>query len=104
GPRPAGADPCPPGPPGRPPRGQPVSDARSAAAAPADARQPEAGAAARKSGAAATAGVRRSALDRYRDPGPPRQPGRECPDGPARAPGQLSPRVPTRLGHKDLLY
>src|SRR5262249_34467765 len=92
------------GAPGRPASGQPVSDAGPAAAPPSHARRPEARAAARKSGAAPAAGVRRSALDRYRDPGPARRPGRECPDRPALAAGQLSPRVPTRLGQQDLLH
>src|SRR5207244_3586145 len=76
----------------------------SAAAAATHARRPEAGAAARKSGAAPAAGLRGSALDRYRDPGPARWPGRELAYGPAFAAGQLSPRVPARLGQQDLLH
>ena len=46
---------------------------------------------------------RGSALDRYRDPGPPRQPGRKRTDGPAPAAGQLPPGVPAWLGQQDLL-
>ena len=64
----------------------------------------EARAAARKSGAAAAAGLRGPALDRYRDPGPPGQPGRASADGTAPAPGQLPPGVPARLGQQDLLH
>ena len=65
---------------------------------------PQARAAARKPGAAAAAGLRGSALDRYRDPGPARQPGREPADRPAPAAGQLPARVPARLGQQDLLH
>ena len=46
---------------------------------------------------------RGSALDRYRDPGPPRQPGREPADGPAPAAGQLPAGVPAWLGQQDVL-
>ena len=64
----------------------------------------QAPAAARKPGAAAAAGLRRPALDRCRDAGPARQPGREPADGPPAAAGQLPPGVPARLGQQDLLH
>ena len=73
-------------------------------APPAHARRAQARAAARKPGAAAAPGLRGSALDRYRDPGPARQPGREPAHRPAPAAGQLSARVPARLGQQDLLH
>src|SRR5439155_22139074 len=90
-------------PPGRPASGQPIADTRSTAAAPAHARRAQAPPPARKPGAAAAAGLRGSALDRYRDPGPPRQPGREPADGPASAAGQLPAGVPAWLGEQDIL-
>ena len=86
------------------PEDSPFLHARSAAAPPAHARRPQARAAAREPGAAAAAGLRGSALDRCRDPGPARQPGREPAHGPAPAAGQLPPRVPARLGQQDLLH
>ena len=64
----------------------------------------QARAAARKPGAAAAAGLRGPALDRYRDAGPARQPGREPAHGPAPAAGQLPAGVPARLGQQDLLH
>ena len=94
----AGDDPGVARPPGRPASGQPVPDPRSAAAAPTHARRAQAPPHARKPGAAAAAGLRGSALDRYRDPGPPRQPGGELTDGPASAAGQLPAGVPAWLG------
>ena len=48
--------------------------------------------------------VRGPALDRHRDAGPARQPGRESAHGPAPAPGQLPARVSARLGQQDLLH
>ena len=47
---------------------------------------------------------RGSPLDRYRDAGLPRQPGREPPDSPAPAAGHLSPGVSARLGQQDVLH
>ena len=75
-----------------------MAGARPAAAPPAHARRRQAPAAAREPGAAAAPGLRGSALDRRRDPGVARQPGREPADRAAPAPGQLPPRVPARLG------
>ena len=86
------------GPPRCPARGQPVPHARSAAAAPAHARGPQARVTARESGAAAAPGLRGSALDRLRDAGPAQQPGRGPADHAAPAPGQLSSGVPAQLG------
>ena len=57
-----------------------VAGARSAAAPPADARRRQAPAPAGEPGAAAAAGLRGPALDRRRDAGAARQPGREPAD------------------------
>ncbi len=75
-----------------------VAGARSAAAPPADARRGQAPAAAREPGPAAAADLRGPALDRRRDPGAARQPGREPADRAAPAPGQLPAGVPARAG------
>ena len=86
------------------PEDSPFLQARSAAAAPAHPRGAQARPAAGESGAAAAAGVRRPALDRFGDAGVARQPGREPADGPPAPARQLSPGVPTRLGQQDLLH
>ena len=75
-----------------------------AATPPAHPGRAQAPAAARESGAAAAAGVRGPALDRYRDPGVAGQPGREPADRPPPPAGQLPPGVPARLGQQDLLH
>ena len=80
------------------PDDSPFRTLEPATAAPAHPRGAQARAAAREPGAAAAAGVRRSALDRHRDPGPARQPHRQPADGPPAAAGQLPSRVPARLG------
>src|SRR6266853_576913 len=77
------------GTPRRPPDGQPVSDARSAAAAAAHAGGAQARAAARESGAAVGARLRRPALDRFGNPGPAQQPAWE--------PGSVSTCAPDIL-------
>ena len=48
--------------------------------------------------------LRGPALDRRRDAGPARQPGREPADRARPAAGQLPARVPARLGQQDLLH
>ena len=55
-------------------------------------------AAAREPGATAHPGVREPALDRFRDPGPPRPPGGEPPNLPAAPARQLLPRVTSIAG------
>ena len=74
--------------------------ARSAAAAASAPSTPQAPAAAREPGAAAAAGLRGPALDRRRDPGAARQPGREPAHRPAPAAGQLPPGVQHGWGSK----
>ena len=73
------------------------------AAAAADARRPDAAPPAGEPGPAAPGRVRGPPLDRRRDAGRARPPGREPADGPAPAPRQLPPGVPARLGREDLL-
>ena len=58
-------------------------------------------AAPREPGAAAPAALRRPALDRRRDPGAARQPGRGPADGPPPAARELPARVPAQLGRQD---
>ena len=86
------------------PEDSPFRQLGAHAAAPAHARRPQTPAAARKSGAAAAAGLRRPALDRRRNAGPARQPGGEPAHGPPAAAGQLPPGVPARLGQQDVLH
>jgi class 3 adenylate cyclase len=66
-------------------------------------RCPEAAPPPREPGPAAPGRVRGSPLDRRRDAGRARPPGREPADGPDSDPRQLSPGVPARLGRKELL-
>ena len=75
-----------------------VAGARPAAASPAHPRRRQAAPASREPGAAAPAGLRGPPLDRRRDPGPPRQPGREPADRPPPAARQLPARVRARAG------
>ena len=77
---------------------------RPAATPPADAGGGQATAPPGEPGPAAAGGLRGSPLDRRRDPGTARRPGREPPDRPPPAPRQLSARVPARLGQQDLLH
>ena len=72
--------------------------------APAHPRRAQAGAPARKPGAAPAAGVRRFALDRHGDASRARSAGRQPANGPPAAARELPPRVPARLGFEDLLY
>src|SRR5262249_60803725 len=72
-----------------------------AAAPPAHARRRQAFAAAGEPGTTAARGLRGPALDRWRDPGPPRQPCREPGVGPPAAPGELPPGVRAPLGEQD---
>ena len=84
----------------------PVDDAalagpRSRPAPPADARRGQAPAAAGEPGAAAAGGLRGPALDRRRDPGPARQPGREPAHGPRSCSSSTTaPSTSTRWGRK----
>ena len=71
------------------------------AAPPAHARRGQAPAAAREPGATAARGLRGPALDRWRDPGPARQPRGEPRVRPPAAPGELPPRVRAPLGEQD---
>ncbi len=79
-------------------RGRRLAGARSAAAAAPHPGWPQGAAGARKPAPAARARARGPALDRRRDPGPARQPGREPADLPDPAAGQLPPGIPARLG------
>ena len=86
----------------------PVEDARWQALDPAQRRQRTLDAvkqapAPGESGPTAPRGLRGPALDRCRDPGAARRPGREPAHGPAPPAGQLPARVPARLGPQDLL-
>ena len=76
---------------------------RPAPAPAADAGRGQAAAPAREPGPAAPPRLRGPPLDRRRDPGAARQPGREPADRAHAAPRQLPPRVPARLGEQDLL-
>ena len=82
-------------------RGRGLAEPRPAPAPPAHARRGQAPAAAREPGATAARGVRGSALGRWRDPGPARQPGGEPGLRPPAAAGQLPPRVRAPLGQQD---
>ena len=87
----------------------PVEDAQwqaldPAAAPPAHPRRRQAPPAPGEPGAAAPRGLRGPALDRCRDAGAARQPGREPADGQAPPAGQLPARVPAWLGEQDLLH
>ena len=80
-----------------------VATPRPSAAAPAGARGRQAAAAPGEPGAAAAGSVRGLALDRCRDPGAARQPGREPADGTAAPAGQLPARISACLERQDLL-
>ena len=75
-----------------------VAGSRSASTPPADPRRAQAPPAARKSGPARAAGLRKPALDRYRDPGVPREPRRQPADRAHSPPRQLPPRISASLG------
>ena len=85
-------------------RGRAVARARASPAPPAHARSPQAPDPPREPGPAAAPRPRGSALDRCRDPGVARRPGRRAPRRSSPAPRHLSPRVPARLGQPDLLH
>src|SRR3989442_12499496 len=77
---------------------------RSIPPAPAtDARRRQAPPAPGEPGATGPRGLRGPALDRCRDAGPARQPGRESAHGPGPPARQLPARVPAWLGEQDLL-
>ena len=80
-----------------------LAGARPAPAPPAHARRREAAAAARSQEQPLLVGLRGPALDRRRDPGAARQPGREPGLGAPAAARELPSRVPARLGQQDVL-
>ena len=84
-------------------RGRPVAGARSRPAPAAHPRRRQAPPAPGEPGATGPRGLRGPALDRCRDAGPARRPGRESAHGPAPPAGQLPARVPAWLGEQDLL-
>jgi hypothetical protein len=81
-----------------------LAAARSPTTPPAHPAGAQAAAAAGEPTAATARHRRRPALDRCRNAGLPRQPGREPARRPRAPPGQLSPGVPARLGGQDLLH
>ena len=90
------ADPArPAGPARRARRGRPLAGARSRPAPAAHPGRRQAPPAAGEPGATAPRGLRGPALDRCRDPGPARRPGREPAHGPAPPAGQLPAESPS---------
>ena len=82
----------------------PVAGARSRRSAASGRSTPSSACSSARARSSRCSGLRGPALDRRRDPGAARRPGRGPARGAPPAPRQLPPRVPARLGQQDLLH